>query len=255
MAQDRTMRPKLPVARTLRDALESGRETTRALGSATTLALLVVLAKEALHTVLVDPTRPARFQGDVFLVDLAATVLLAPYWMAMFRRLLGLEGSLPEIVAGRSGPFQAFLALELFWLLVGGVLGRALSDDGAAIPMAAGLVIWIGILVLQIWTSLLAPALAVGAPDATLRGVVALTRGSAARLGLILVVAILPPGLLGRMLTAPERAGADLPPPVVALRVVASGLIEMGMLVMVTALLAAIYQRLRAPDDALTRRP
>ena len=250
------MDPKLPVPQTVRDALESGRAATRALGSATTLALLVILAKEALHTVLVDPTQPARFQQDVFVVDLAATILLAPYWMAMFRRILGLGGSLPEIVAGRAGPFQAFLALELFWLLVGGLLGRALADDGAGfIPMASGLVIWIGILVVQIWTSMLAPALAVGAPDATLRSVVAMTRGSAARLGLILVAAILPPGLLGRILTAPERAGLDLPLPVIALRVVASGLIEMGMLVLVTALLAEIYRRLRAPGPALTRRP
>ena len=256
MAQDRPMGPKLPVSDTMRNALAAARWACGDLGSATTLACLVVLAKEALHTVLIDPTKPVRFQQDVFLVDLACTILLAPYWMAMFRRILGAGGSLPEIVMGRAGPFQAFLAVELFWLLVDGVLDRSLSAGGTGqVRMVAGFLAGLGILVLQVWMSLLLPALAVGAPDATLRGVIALTRGSAGRLGLILVGTILPPGLLARMLSAPERAGAEVPPVVVALRVIASGLIEMALLVVVTALLAEIYRRLRAPVDGLTRRP
>jgi hypothetical protein len=258
MVQNRPRRPELPIGDTMRDALAAGLQSARDLGTATTLAFLVVLAKEAAHTVLVDPTQPVRFQPDVFLVDLAATILLAPYWMAMFRRILGAGGSLSEIVAGRAGPFQTFLALELFWLLVGSALGRALSADGAGqastIVTAAGFLAWIGVLTLQIWTGLLAPALAVDAPDATLRGVFAMTRGSAARLGLILVSAILPLGLLDRMLSAPERAGVGVPPLVVAFRIVASSLIEMAMLALVTALLAEGYRRLR-PADSLIPRP
>lgn len=249
------MSPKLPVADTMRSALAGARAGCGDLGSATTLACLVVLAKEALRAVLIDPTQPVRFQQDVFLVDLAATILLAPYWMALFRRMLGAGGSLPEIVAGRAGPFQAFLALEVFWLLVGGVLDRSLSPDGIGQGrLIAGFAVWIGILVLQIWTSMLAPALALGAPDATLRGVVAMTRGSAARIGLILVATILPLGVLDRMLTGPERAGIALPAVFRALRIVASGLLQMALLVLVTGLLAEIYRRLR-PTDGLTGRP
>jgi hypothetical protein len=95
----------------------------------------------------------------------------------------------------------------------------------------------------------------VGAPDATLRAVFAMTRGSAARIALILVATILPLGLLDRMLHAPERSGADLPPFVLAVRILASGLIGMALLVLVTALLAEIYRRLRAPERGLTPRP
>lgn len=245
MARERA-RPKLSMPETMRAALAAALPACRELGSATTLAGLVVLAKVALRAVLVDPTEPVRFQEDVFLVDLACTILLAPYWMAMFRRMLGADASLPEIVAGRAGPFQAFLALELFWLLVGGLLDRSFSPGGLSQgQVMLGLAAWACILALQIWTSMLAPALAVGAPEATLRGVVAMTRGSAARIGVMLVALIMPLGLLGRLLTEPERAGADMPAPVLALRIFASSLIEMALLVLVTALLAETYRRLR----------
>ncbi len=261
MADHGTMRPALPVGETLRAGMTSALPSVRALGAASTAAFLVVLAKEAAHTLLGDPTRPARFQEDIFLVDALCTILLAPYWMAMFRLILGADraaaASVKAVVAGRAGPFPDFLALELFWLLVSGLLDRGLSPDrpgpGA---LVVGLLAWIALLLLQIRTSLLAPALAVGAPDATLRGVLATTRGSAARIGLILVATILPLGLVDRMLHAPERAGTDLPPVALAVRILASGLIDMALLVLVTALLAEIYRRLR-PSSArgLTPRP
>ena len=72
---------------------------------------------------------------------------------------------------------------------------------------------------------------------------------------LILVATILPLGFLDRMLSAPERAGVDVPAPLLALRIVASGLIEMALLVLVTALLAEIYRRLSPPAGRLTPRP
>jgi hypothetical protein len=260
MADHGTMRPALPVGETLRDGVKSALPSVRGLGSATTAAFLVVLAKEAAHTLLGDPTRPARFQEDIFLVDALCTILLAPYWMAMFRLILGADrgaaGSVQAVVAGRAGPFPDFLALELFWLLVSGLLDRGLSPERLGPgSLIVGLLAWIALLLLQIWTSLLAPALAVGAPDATLRGVLAMTRGSAARIGLILVATILPLGLLDRMLHAPERAGTDLPAVALAVRILASGLIDMALLVLVTALLAEIYRRLRPSERGLTPRP
>lgn len=260
MADHGTMRPALPVGETLRDGMKSALPSVRGLGSATTAAFLVVLAKEAAHTLLGDPTRPARFQEDIFLVDALCTILLAPYWMAMFRLILGADrgaaGSVQAVVAGRAGPFPDFLALELFWLLVSGLLDRGLSPERLGPgSLIVGLLAWIALLLLQIWTSLLAPALAVGAPDATLRGVLAMTRGSAARIGLILVATILPLGLVDRMLHAPERAGTDLPAVALAVRILASGLIDMALLVLVTALLAEIYRRLRPSERGLTPRP
>jgi hypothetical protein len=260
MADHGTMRPALPVGETLRDGVKSALPSVRGLGSATTAAFLVVLAKEAAHTLLGDPTRPARFQEDIFLVDALCTILLAPYWMAMFRLILGADrgaaGSVQAVVAGRAGPFPDFLALELFWLLVSGLLDRGLSPERLGPgSLIVGLLAWIALLLLQIWTSLLAPALAVGAPDATLRGVLAMTRGSAARIGLILVATILPLGLVDRMLHAPERAGTDLPAVALAVRILASGLIDMALLVLVTALLAEIYRRLRPSERGLTPRP
>lgn len=256
MADPGATRPTLPIGDILRDAAASGLRSVRALGPATTVAFLLVLAKEAAHTLMGDPTRPARFQEDVFLVDCACTILLAPYWMALFRHILGAGGSVRDVVEGRAGPVRDFLALEVFWLLVSGLLDRVLSPDllGPG-RVAFGFSAWIALLLLQIWTSMLAPALAVGAPDATLRAVFAMTRGSAARIALILVATILPLGLLDRMLHAPERSGADLPPFVLAVRILASGLIGMALLVLVTALLAEIYRRLRAPERGLTPRP
>jgi len=268
MADHGTMRPALPVGETLRDGVKSALPSVRALGSATTAAFLVVLAKEAAHTLLGDPTRPARFHEDIFLVDALCAILLAPYWMAMFRLILGADrgadgsvravaaGSVRAVVAGRAGPFPDFLALELFWLLVSGLLDRGLSPERLGPgSLIVGLLAWIALLLLQIWTSLLAPALAVGAPDTTLRGVLAMTRGSAARIGLILVATILPLGLVDRMLHAPERAGTDLPPVALAVRILASSLIDMALLVLVTALLAEIYRRLRPSERGLTPRP
>lgn len=256
MADHGTMRPALPVGETLRDGVTSALPAIRALGSATTVAFLIVLAKEAAHTLMGDPTRPARFQDDLFLVDGLCTILLAPYWMAMFRLILGTDGSVRAVVEGRAGPFQDFLALELFWLLVSGVLDRSLSPERLGpVALIVGLLAWIALLLLQIRTSMLAPALAVGAPDATLRGTLALTRGSTARIGVILVATILPLGLVDRMLHAPERAGVDLPPVVLAVRILASSLIDMALLVLVTALLAGIHRRLRPSARGLTPRP
>ncbi|KQQ48378.1 hypothetical protein ASF58_03495 [Methylobacterium sp. Leaf125] len=256
MADHGTMRPALPVGETLRDGVTSALPAIRALGSATTVAFLIVLAKEAAHTLMGDPTRPARFQDDLFLVDGLCTILLAPYWMAMFRLILGADGSVRAVVEGRAGPFQDFLALELFWLLVSGVLDRSLSPERLGpVTLIVGLLAWIALLLLQIRTSMLAPALAVGAPDATLRGTLAMTRGSTARIGVILVATILPLGLVDRMLHAPERAGVDLPPVVLAVRILASSLIDMALLVLVTALLAGIYRRLRPSERGLTPRP
>lgn len=256
MADHGTMRPALPVGETLRDGVTSALPAIRALGSATTVAFLIVLAKEAAHTLMGDPTRPARFQDDLFLVDGLCTILLAPYWMAMFRLILGADGSVRAVVEGRAGPFQDFLALELFWLLVSGVLDRSLSPERLGpVALIVGLLAWIALLLLQIRTSMLAPALAVGASDATLRGTLAMTRGSTARIGVILVATILPLGLVDRMLHAPERAGVDLPPVVLAVRILASSLIDMALLVLVTALLAGIYRRLRPSQRGLTPRP
>ncbi|KQP42306.1 hypothetical protein ASF49_00115 [Methylobacterium sp. Leaf104] len=256
MADQGAMRPTLPIGETLRDGGASGLRSVRALGSATTVAFVVVLAKEAAHTLMGDPTAPARFQDDVFLVDCACTILLAPYWMAMFRLILDAGGSVRAVAEGRAGPFRDFLALELFWLLVSGLLDRALSSDMLGPGrLIVGFSAWIALLLLQIRTSMLAPALALGAPDATLRAVFAMTRGAAARIGLILIATILPLGLVDRMLHAPERTGADLPAFVLAVRILASGLIDMALLVLVTALLAEIYRRLRTGAGALTPRP
>jgi hypothetical protein len=82
-----------------------------------------------------------------------------------------------------------------------------------------------------------------------------MTRGSTARIGVILVATILPLGLVDRMLHAPERAGVELPPVVLAVRILASSLIDMALLVLVTALLAGIYRRLRPSHRGLTPRP
>ncbi|MCK2055964.1 hypothetical protein [Methylobacterium sp. 37f] len=256
MADPGVTRPTLPIADTFRNALIVAPPSMRSLGPATTFAFLVVLAKEAAHTLMADAAATVRFHEDIFLVDGICTILLAPYWMAMFRTIIGVDGSVQAIVTGRAGPFQDFLALELFWLLVSGVLDRVLSTDtfGSA-RVIPGLSAWIAILILQIWTSMLAPALAAGAPDANLRAVIAMTRGSAGRIGLILVAAILPLGFIDRMLHGPERAGADLSPFVLAIRILASALLEMAMLVLVTALLAEIYRWLRAPGRGVTLQP
>lgn len=147
----------------------------QALWRETGLVALVLIA-QSLLTLLMGGVGKASVSLPGVLLDIAVTVLLVPYTMAIYRHVLGLRPESALTLLNEAMRRKDLLAYHLGWFLIGAVWARF-----ADLPMSALVLLIIPGIVLSIWLTsrffAVGPALAIEGLQATPRDAFRATAG------------------------------------------------------------------------------